>query len=51
MNLQSVIFPGATTPTTVIPAKAGIQLARGSLVAKRDASLRWHDGFRVGASL
>jgi hypothetical protein len=47
----SIIIQEATTPTTVIPAKAGIQLAAGSLVAKRDASLRWHDGFRVGASI
>ena len=41
----------AITHSSVIPAKAGIQLAAGSLLAKRDASLRWHDGYRVGASL
>ena len=33
----------AVSPTSVIPAKAGIPLP---LPPKRDASLRWHDGSR-----
>ena len=34
---------------TVIPVKAGIPLSTSSILAKPDASLRWHDGLVAGA--
>ncbi len=36
-----------TTPNTVIPAKAGIQLETSSILIKRDSRLRGNDGFKV----
>ncbi len=42
-------WPFAPLPPPVIPVKAGIQLVCDSAEQKkRDASLRWHDGFKVG---
>jgi hypothetical protein len=39
------MFVRAYTLTTVIPAKAGIQLQAGSIVAKLVSRLRGNDGF------
>ena len=43
--MGSEAMSGGTSPNSVIPAKAGIPLLPPT--RKRDASLRWHDGYGV----
>jgi hypothetical protein len=47
MNLLRVILRGTIAPITVVPAKAGIQLATSSILIKLDSRLRGNDGLRV----